>query len=319
MERVSPVSARAGSRTLTSSSPATSQVSASAASAQPAPAPTTSQAAIVGPMIRIAPRAPADRTLACCSWSRGTSCGSSAANAGQVNASTVPLSASRTISIHSSAASVRMRYAAAPCVAASTTLPTRRISTRGSRSAITPPNSRNSTIGMVLAASTAPSAPGELETSSTANASATGAIVLPIMLIVLEAKYHRKFRSRSGANALSRVMAHNLTTAAPGRGDRVSPVQQLPRPLDDVVDGEGRSRAERAHVEEPVDHPVVPHDVDGDAGLGEPGGVRLALVAQRVELGGDDERGRDCLRGCRAAARRARRPREGRRPRRRSG
>ena len=161
-------------------------MSASTASAQPPPAPTTSQAATVGPMIRSAPRETAWSRLACWSRSRGTSCGISATNAGQISAATVPLKAWSTTSIHSSARSVMTRYAAAPWLAASATWPTRRISTRGSRSAITPPTSRKTTIGIVLAASTMPSAPAESVTSRTANASATGAMVEPTRLTEID-------------------------------------------------------------------------------------------------------------------------------------
>ena len=64
---------------------------------------------------------------------------------------------------------------------------------------MTPPNSRNTTSGIELAASTAPRALGESETSNTAKASATGAIVEPTMLTKLERKNARKLRSRSGA------------------------------------------------------------------------------------------------------------------------
>ncbi len=95
-------------------------------------------------------------------------------------------------------------------------MPTWSTSTRGSRSAITPPNSRNSTSGIELAASTAPSAVGESETSSTANATATGAIVDPPVFTVWEKKYHRKFCWRSGASVVPRSMPVNLTGELPG-------------------------------------------------------------------------------------------------------
>ena len=47
---------------------------------------------------------------------------------------------------------------------------------------MTPPASRKTTSGMLCAASTCPSALGESEMSSTAKASATGAIVVPSRL-----------------------------------------------------------------------------------------------------------------------------------------
>ena len=58
---------------------------------------------------------------------------------------------------------------------------------RGNRSAMTPPKSRNTTIGMVCAASTWPNAEGESVISRTANARATFAIMLPSVLTKREA------------------------------------------------------------------------------------------------------------------------------------
>ena len=48
-----------------------------------------------------------------------------------------------------------------------------------------------------------------------------------------------------------------------------------------------------AHPEEAVDHAVVANDLRVDVGGVEERGVVLALVAQGVELGGEDERGRE--------------------------
>ena len=72
-------------------------------------------------------------------------------------------------------------------------------SVRGNLSAITPPQSRNTTSGIVCAARTCPRAVAESVISSTANASAMGAMVLPTVLAERDAKYQRKLRSRRGA------------------------------------------------------------------------------------------------------------------------
>ena len=66
-----------------------------------------------------------------------------------------------------------------PWVSADSTLAVRTTVERENRSETTPPTSRNSTIGMVRAASTRPRAPAESVRSSTAKASAIGAMVDP--------------------------------------------------------------------------------------------------------------------------------------------
>ncbi len=104
---------------------------------------------------------------------------------------------------------------------------------RGNRSAITPPNSRKSTIGTVRAARTWPSALAEPVRSSTAKVRAIPAIIEPSVLLNREAKYQAKLRSRSGATASRHVIAGGsvisneaavrLTCTVPGvRGGRAS-------------------------------------------------------------------------------------------------
>ena len=83
------------------------------------------------------------------------------------------------MSIQSSACPVITRQAIAPWVSAEATLDTWSTSVRGKRSAITPPQSSSTTIGMVCAASTCPSAVAESVMSSTAKASAMLAIIVP--------------------------------------------------------------------------------------------------------------------------------------------
>ncbi len=74
--------------------------------------------------------------------------------AGKPSASPAPFRAASTMNIQSSAWSVITRKARSPWVVAASRLETWSTTARGNRSAITPPNSRNSTIGMVCAAST---------------------------------------------------------------------------------------------------------------------------------------------------------------------
>ena len=99
--------------------------------------------------------------------------------AGKPTESTVPLTAARTMIIHSSAWSVMTRQASRPWLAAAARLETCSSTARGKRSAITPPNSRNATSGIVCAASTWPSAVADPVRSSTAKVSAIPAIIVP--------------------------------------------------------------------------------------------------------------------------------------------
>ena len=188
-----------GTRTPVRIAAETSQADASTASAQPGPTVTTSAAAMVGPSTTSAPRAIDISTLACCSCSRGTSWGSTAAIAGNVAAARVPLSAASTRKCQCSTLPVITSSARAPCASPAPVLHTRITRARPKRSATTPPTSRNTTIGMLWAASTWPSATDESSSSSTANASATPAIVVPDMLTTRAAAYRRKLRSRRGA------------------------------------------------------------------------------------------------------------------------
>jgi hypothetical protein len=139
------------------------------------------------------------KTFAGCSCSRGTSWGSTLARAGRLMAATTPLTAVSAISCHSCAVPVITRAAIASWLTPATTLETWMTSVRPKRSAITPPASRNTIIGMLWAASTVPSALGEWLTSRTAKARATELIAPPTRLTARERKYQRKFCSRSGA------------------------------------------------------------------------------------------------------------------------
>ncbi len=145
------------------------------------------------------PRTSDIRAFARWSWSRGTSWGSMLAMAGNPMAENRPCTALIVTSIQISAVPVITSSAMLAWVQPEATLETWSTNARGNRSAITPPQSRNTTIGTVWAASTQPRTVAESVISSTAKASATLAIMLPRVLTNREAKYQRKFRSRSGA------------------------------------------------------------------------------------------------------------------------
>ena len=145
---------RGGIRTGSRKSAASSQVSASTANAQPAPTPTTRAAATDGPRIVRVPRDIESSRLAGCRSFFATSCGTIPCIAGKAIAIVVPLSASRTTRCQISACPVMTSAAAAAWVTAEATLLSCSTSRRGNRSAITPPTSRNTTIGMVCAATT---------------------------------------------------------------------------------------------------------------------------------------------------------------------
>ena len=148
-------------------------MSASTKSPQPGPTVTTSKALTVGPEMVRPPRTSDIRAFARWSWSRGTSWGIRLAMAGNDIADTSPWTALSTTIIQISAVPVITSSAIAAWVTPEATLETWSTSARGSRSAMTPPQSRNSTIGMVWAASTQPRAVAESVISRTAKASAT--------------------------------------------------------------------------------------------------------------------------------------------------
>lgn len=153
-----------------------------------------------------APRANDRSAFACWRIDRSTTVGMTPCSAGNVNALTVPLTASITMMFVTVACPV-MNSAAAPawdtpdarCEICSTR-------PRGKRSATTPPKSMNAAIGIVCAARTAPNAPGELEMSRTANASAMVTSEEPNIDTVRPTNSQRKWLSRSGAR---------LSTAGP--------------------------------------------------------------------------------------------------------
>ncbi len=171
---------RAGIRTRDRKATTSSHIVASTASAQPGPTVTTRTPASVGPTTASAPRDIDSSTLADCSCARGTNWGTTPDIAGKLTALTAPLTTSSAMTIHSSAASVITSVATVAWLRKDAIAENRINRARSNRSDSTPPNSRNTTIGVVLAASTRPRALAESLISSTANASATETIIDPV-------------------------------------------------------------------------------------------------------------------------------------------
>ena len=142
----------------------------------------------MGPNTDTTPRWIDISAFAGCSRSRGTSCGIRLANAGKLIAETSPLTALSAASCHSSAAPLTTRAAMASWVRPARMLDAWMTSLRPKRSAITPPASMKRISGMVWAASTMPSAEGELLTSSTAKTRAMPPIADPATLTRRERK-----------------------------------------------------------------------------------------------------------------------------------
>ena len=98
--------------------------------------------------------------FASCSISSGTVCGMSPVNAGRKNASAAPKTASMTMMCQTSTAPVKISTASSACVAARIRSVVSITRWRGSRSAHTPPISRQPTNGIACAASTSPTSVG---------------------------------------------------------------------------------------------------------------------------------------------------------------
>ena len=204
------IRSEAGSRIRPSSRAPRPKLALSRANPQPGPTVATSTPPNAVPPIMAAFSPSRSSAFAGCSWSAGTVCGVSPAAAGYTNAAAAPLSTSMSASCQISARPVRTRAAAAPWLAAATRFATRITRCRGNRSASTPPKRVSSTCGMLRAASTSPRTAGVAPRSSTAKASATGAIAEPRKEANRPANSSRNGRCRSGASA--------PFTAAPAAG-----------------------------------------------------------------------------------------------------
>ncbi len=161
----------------------------------------------VTPRLSVSPRS----ALACCRRSALTVCGTRPVCAGRKNASAVPRTNCRTTSSQMVALWVSSSQAMTAWQAKRTTSETSITHWRGRRSAHTPPISRKATSGTRPAATTMPRSVVE-PISSTAKASATVVIELPISENVWPVKSSRKSRSRSAPNMLAREL---LTPSLP--------------------------------------------------------------------------------------------------------
>lgn len=172
-------------RTKPKNRAATAKLAASMAIPQADPSPATRIPAAATPS-RLAALAPMRaNAFAGTSWSAGTVCGTSATDAGNANALSVPLTADSTASKATESVRANTSTATTPCVAALARLDPTRMTLRGTRSATTPPSSKKITFASERAPTTMPRLVAEPVRSSTAKASATGAIALPSRLTVL--------------------------------------------------------------------------------------------------------------------------------------
>ena len=119
--------------------------------------------------------------------------------AGMVKAVTAPLIASMATIEATVALPVMTSQATTPWVSAVSTCDTCSTTRRENRSETTPPTSRKTIIAVVRAAITRPSATAVCSTSSTAKASATGAIDEPVRETVRAMKNQRKSLSRNAS------------------------------------------------------------------------------------------------------------------------
>ena len=134
---------------------------------------------IAAPVMFVAFSASRRIAFACCSSGVVTVCGIDAVLAGKKNADEAPLTAASTASCQICAWPVSSSTATTAWLAPLARFEATITWWRGSRSAQTPPKSRSRMTGIWRAASTSPRSVVEPVRSSTANASATGAIALP--------------------------------------------------------------------------------------------------------------------------------------------
>ena len=193
-----------GSRSSERKKALTPKLAASTAIAQPGPTPATSAPPIAGPTI------PADAiemprsAFACCSRSALTVSGVNPVEAGLKKADAEPATAWRTAICQMRAECVRSSTATAPWLPRRTRSAVSMTARRGSRSAKTPPTSRNATSGAVFAAITQPRSETEPVRSRTANASAIVTIWSPSSETICPVKRSRNSRSRSASRLLAR-------------------------------------------------------------------------------------------------------------------
>ena len=157
---------RAGGAIASSAAAETANVAALSANAQPTPTPSMRKPPAAGPASRRASgRTNWSSELACGSSEAGSTSGTIASKAGPKNAVAAPKPATSTSMCHSSRAPVIDRTA---ITATASPRPTSAASIRrrrSKRSLMTPPSSRNTIVGTVMAMPTTASAVGVLESA----------------------------------------------------------------------------------------------------------------------------------------------------------
>ncbi len=192
------VARRIASRQATDSA----NVAASAANAQPGPATAITAPPTIGPKIC----SPAGRTnwsseFAATRSSSGTSCGTSASNAGPKKPAAAPYTAVSVSSIHNEVSAPVRQSTASPAITRPRTTSEASITRLGSkRSLITPPSSRVTTCGRDSATPTADIAAGTPNRSYTCQARATRSIPSPISDALMPVHSSRNCRWRNGAS-----------------------------------------------------------------------------------------------------------------------
>src|SRR6185503_4099618 len=196
---------------------APANIAALTASAQPPPSNTTAAPLATSPVTRATLVPKPSTALPVCSRSAGTTSGMIPVIAGNSVAEAMPLIAAAIISAHTGAQPVINIAAAAANATVLPASPATITFQRGSRSAITPPTSRNATSGRASAASTTESVVGvACGNPRTPNASATGANAAPSVETVRVASRSANRRSRSSVRS-PRIPAATPATLRGGR------------------------------------------------------------------------------------------------------
>ena len=193
----------------------TMKEAASSAKTTPAEAEATSTPPIAGPAIRkTIGRISWSSAFACASRSGGTMSGTSASNAGAKNAAPVPYTAAMTAMCQTSMAWVRASTAsAAPATARSRSAATI-TKRRSKRSLATPPISKKTMVGTVIAMPTTDIAVGAFDSSYTCQATATRKAPSPSSDTHIAIQSLRNSGSRSGRSRPTRVSPPDLSRAS---------------------------------------------------------------------------------------------------------
>ena len=181
----------------------TAKLAASMAKIQPAPITATTMPATIGPAMCAVLCDRFRRALPACSRDGLMVCGMRPMIAGPKKADAAPLTRAPARKTHSSPPPVRIATARPAWTAARMTSEPTMSSRRGTRSAHTPPTSRNSTRGTMKAAITKPRSAAESLMPSTAKTSATPDSASPAADVVWPIQSRRKLGSTRGPNRFS--------------------------------------------------------------------------------------------------------------------